>query len=155
MTLARAGAVMSCMFCLALAGACSGPTDEQQIRTLLKDAAAALERGDVDGAAGALSDAYADEAGRTKRDLVRMAAFALREGRVKIWLGDAQVDVRGADAVVRLQAFAIRTAGKVEELADLVPSDARRFDLVLSLQRDGRRWRVGALDGDGIPAVPF
>ncbi len=140
---------------LALGSACSGPSDEQRILDLVKDGAAALEAGEVDEAADALSDAYADASGRSKRDMVRLAAFALRQGRVRIWLREPQVEVRGAEAELRLVAFALQTNSTVEELADLIPTDARRFELALTLRREGRRWKVVAIDGEGIPAAPF
>lgn len=132
----RGAACAAILFAIA---ACAGPSDERRIAQLFEEAAAALEAGRVDDAAGHLSDDYRDAAGRTKRALTAIAHFALRDGPVKIWLRPPQIEVRGDEATAHLEAFALQTAGRVEELADLIPHDARRLQLEARLCARGGR----------------
>jgi hypothetical protein len=50
-----------------------------------------------------------------------------------------------------VQAWAVQRHERVEELEDLIPKDARQFELTVQLARTGDGWKVAAIDGDGIP----
>jgi hypothetical protein len=123
--------------------------DEAKIKKLLDTGVAALEARDSKGAAALLADDYRDAKGRTKDKLKGLTFFVLQQGPILVKLGDVGVTVQGDNAVATLRALAVQGSGQLKTAADLLPTNARAFDLTVKLVRDGSGWLVTAVDGDG------
>jgi hypothetical protein len=67
-----------------------------------------------------------------------------------VHLRDTRVEVDGATARVTTTAYAVQGQPEVRQLRDLVPQDADRLELTLRFAREDGRWRVRAIDGDGL-----
>ena len=140
-----------------LASGCRKETPEAAIRGVLADGVAAIHARDVDRAVRHLSLHYQDRAGRTATDMRQLAFFALKRGPVYVVLGDTRVDVDldGKSARVQTTAYAIQGRPEVRKLADLVPQDADRLDLTVGFVLENARWKVRAIDGDGLVMPGF
>ncbi len=132
---------------LALGGCHKHESPEEQIRKVLDDGAAALEARDAKKAAEVLSDAYKDDAGRDKQKVKGLAFFALQQGPVLVSLQKVDIKVDGDHAAVALKVLAVQGNPTLKTAADLLPSNARAFDLTLSLAHEDDGWRVTAIDG--------
>ena len=136
---------------LALFASCQKKlSDEAQIQQLLKDGVAALEAGDLSAAADLLDDAYLDARKRDKRQMKILALFATRQGRIMLFLRDTQITITGANATVHTTAYGLLGAGNIAKVGDLIPKKARQAKLTLSLHKSEDKWRVTAIDGDGL-----
>lgn len=124
-------------------------TPEAQIRKVLDAGVAALEARDVDAAAALLAEGYEDDAGRTRTRLKQLAFFALQQGPVLVSLQSVDVQVQGDAATVSLQALAVQGAGELKSARDLLPTNARAFNLTARLIRDDDAWLITALDNLG------
>lgn len=132
---------------LALASCATKETPEAQIRKLLDDGAAALEARDAARAAETLSESYRDGAGRTKDKLKGLAFFALQQGPVLVSMQTVDIAVDGARARVTMKVLAIQGSPELKTAKDLLPTNARSFDLTLTMVKDDGDWRVAAIDG--------
>lgn len=146
--------VMALVIVLGAAG-CRSETPEAAIRGVLADGVAAIHARDVDRAARHLSTTYRDRAGRTGTEMRQLAFFALRRGPVYLVLGDTKVEVEldGRAARVTTTVYAVQGRPEVRRLGDLLPQDADRLELTLTFALENGRWKVRAIDGDGL-AVP-
>lgn len=136
-----------------LAGACARDSPEARIRRTLDEAVAALAAKDVSGAGAALDDAYADAGKRSKKDLVRLAFFALQRGPVFVRLQSVDTEVKGETASTHLEVLAVQGAPEVKSAADLLATNARTLELTLSWKKHGADWRVTRIDG--LPSMSF
>lgn len=142
--------VLGALLALGAAGGCrKQETPEAQIRKVLDAGVAALEARDVDAAAALLAEGYKDDAGRTRKRLKQLAFFALQQGPVLVSLQSVDVQVQGEAAMVSLQVLAVQGAGELKSARDLLPTNARAFNLTARLIRDDDAWRITALDGLG------
>ena len=132
------------------ASGCHVDTPEAAIRRVLDDAVAAIHARDVDRAARHLSPTYRDSVGRTAREVQQLGFFVLKRGPVYVLLRDTAVEVDGATARVTTTAYAVQGRPAVRKLRDLAPQDAERLELTLRFAREDGRWRVRAIDGDGL-----
>src|SRR4051794_11850510 len=113
-------------------GACTPKeTPEQQIRKVLDQGAAALEARDAKAAADVLDDAYADSAKRTKKQLQQLAFFALQQGPVLVSMQNVDITVDGANATASLKVLAVQGSPTLKSTKDLLPTNARSFDLTV------------------------
>jgi hypothetical protein len=146
--LARTG-VVALVACVALAAtACRDKeTPEAKIKKVLDEGVAALEARDASRAADVLSDEYGDKKGRDKQKLKQLAFFALQQGPVLVATQSADIQVDGARATVAMKVLAVQGNAELKTAADLLPSNARAFDLTLTLVKEGSDWKVKAIDG--------
>ena len=121
-------------------------TPEAQIRKVLDEGAAALEAQDAPRAADTLADGYQDAAGRTKDKLKGLAFFALQQGPLLVSMQSVDIKVNGDKATVTMKVLAIQGSPALKTARDLLPTNARSFDLALTMIKDGA-WRVAAIDG--------
>ena len=121
-------------------------TPEAQIRKVLDEGAAALEAQDAPRAAEVLSDAYKDGSGRTKDKLKGLAFFALQQGPVLVSMQTVDIQVDGQTAAVTMKVLAIQGSPVLKTAKDLLPTNARSFDLKLTMVKEGD-WKVATLDG--------
>jgi len=134
--------------CAAGAPACSRETPEAAIRRILDDACEALQERDVGRAARHLSPSYKDKLSRTSQQMRGLAFWVLRRGPVTVLLRDTRIQVEGEAATVTTVAHAFQGRTEINRLADLVPQGAQRFELTIAFAREGRHWKVRAIDGD-------
>jgi len=146
----RCAVVMVTLACMLTASGCHEDTPEKAIRRVLDDAVAAIHARDVDRAARHLSPTYRDRLGRTAREVRQLGFFVLRRGPVYVHLRDTNIEVEGAIARVTTTAYAVQGQPEMRKLGDLVPRDAERLELTLRLALEAGRWRVRAIDGDGL-----
>ncbi len=141
---------------LAAAG-CHKETPEAAIRGVLADGVAAIHARDVDRAARHLSLTYHDAAGRSGTEMRQLAFFALKRGPVYVVLADTKVEVEldGQRARVTTTAYVAQGRPEVKKLGDLVPQDADRLELTLTFALEHGRWKVRAIDGDGLALPGF
>ena len=135
---------------IALAGGCHEDTPEAAVRRVLDDGVAALHARDVARAARHLSPAYRDRFGNTATEIRQLAAFTLGRGPVYVLLRDTKIEVEGTSARVTTTAYAVQGQPEVRRLGDLVPRDADRLELTLTFALEGGRWRLRAVDGEGL-----
>jgi hypothetical protein len=137
---------------LALAAACSPKeTPEQQIRKVLDEGAAALEARDSDRAAKSLSDAYKDSAGRDKQKLKALTFFALQQGPVLVSMQTVDIQLDGKEkANVSMKVLAIQGSATLKSAKDLLPTNARSFDLTIAMAKEGSEWKVASIDGINV-----
>jgi hypothetical protein len=138
---------------LALSACTAKETPEQQIRKVLDEGAAALEARDSDAAAKMLSDAYKDDAGRDKQKLKGLAFFALQQGPVLVSMQtvDIQLDATNKEkASVSMKVLAIQGSATLKTAKDLLPTNARSFDLKLAMVKEGSDWKVASIDGINV-----
>lgn len=123
-------------------------TPEQQIRKVLDEGAAALEARDSDRAAETLSDSYKDSAGRDKSKLKGLTFFALQQGPVLVSMQTVDIQLDGKDkANVSMKVLAIQGSATLKTAKDLLPTNARSFDLKIAMAKEGSDWRVASIDG--------
>jgi len=136
---------------------CQKETPEDAIRGVLADGVAAIHARDVDRAARHLSLTYHDQAGRTGTEMRQLAFFALRRGPIYVVLGDTkvEVDLDGKGARVTTTVYAVQGKPEVRKLGDLLPQDADRLELTLTFALENGRWKVRAIDGDGLTVPGF
>ncbi|MBI1946735.1 MAG: hypothetical protein HYS27_13640 [Deltaproteobacteria bacterium] len=137
-----------------LAGAaCERERPEAKIRRALDDGVAALAAKDAKAAGALLADDYADAGKRSKKDLVRLAFFALQRGPVFVRLQSVETEVAGEAATSKVAVLAVQGAPEVKSAADLLATNARTFELTVSWIKDGNDWRITRIDG--LPTLSF
>jgi hypothetical protein len=127
-------------------------TEEDQVRKVIDEGVAALEARDSARAAETLAEDYSDARGRTRDKLKRIAFFVLQQGPVLVRLSDVQIKVEGKSATATIKALAMQGSGELKTAADLLPTNARAFDLTLRFSKESGDWLVTALDGDNAPS---
>lgn len=136
---------------LALSSCSPKETPEQQIRKVLDEGAAALEARDSDRAAKTLSDAYKDSAGRDKSKLKGLTFFALQQGPVLVSMQTVDIQLDGKEkANVSMKVLAIQGSATLVTAKDLLPTNARSFDLKIAMAREGSEWKVASIDGINV-----
>ena len=128
-------------------GCAKQETPEAQIRKVLDEGAAALEAQDAPRAAKVLSESYKDSAGRTKDKLKGLAFFALQQGPVLVSLQTVDIQVNGTRADVTMKVLAIQGSPVLKSAKDLLPTNARSFDLKLAMTQENGAWQVAAING--------
>lgn len=125
-----------------LVAACSRkPSDEEQIRSLLTDAAQAAEEKRVSDVVRAIADDFAGE-GLDKRGVKQLVAFHLLRGSwVGVTISGDVITVDGDTARAVVDVVMVRS-GKGRALTELLPEQAtvHRFSLKLRREKDG--WRA-------------
>ena len=140
---------------MALLAACGGPQDspEQRVRAMVASGEAAAEARKLSRFEDIVAQDYNDPMGRTRRDVLRLAAgYFLRNHSIHllVHIGEIQVqDPQHARATVYV-AMAGSALGGPEQLLAL-QADLYRFDLRLKADEDGRFQVVSA---DWEPALP-
>lgn len=135
---------------LALAACSPKETPEQQIRKVLDEGAAALEARDSDRAAKTLSDAYKDSAGRDKSKLKGLTFFALQQGPVLVSMQTVDIQLDGKEkANVSMKVLAIQGSATLKSAKDLLPTNARSFDLKIAMVKEGE-WKVASIEGINV-----
>jgi len=132
----------------AAVSACTRETPEAAIRRVLDDGCDALQQRDVARAVRHLSDGYKDKLSRTNQQMRGLAFWVLRRGPVTVFLRDTKIEVEGDTATVTTVAHCFLGREHVDRLADLIPQGAQRFELTLRFAREGRAWKIKAIDGD-------
>lgn len=129
--------------------ACSAKgTPEQQIRKVLDEGAAALEARDADRAAKTLADAYTDTSGRDKHKLKGLTFFALQQGPVLVSMQTVDIQLDGKEkANVSMKVLAIQGSATLTSAKDLLPTNARTFDLKIAMAKEGSDWKVASIEG--------
>lgn len=136
---------------LSLLACSSQETPEQQIRKVLDEGAAALEARDADRVAATLSDNYKDGNGRDKQRLKGLAFFALQQGPVLVSMQTVTIALDGKDkANVSMKALALQGSDTLKTAKDLLPTNARSFDLKLAMAKESGDWRVAAIEGINV-----
>src|SRR4051812_29900964 len=104
---------------------------------MLDAGAAALEARDAQKAAAVLADDYKDKSGRTKDKLKGLTFFALQQGPVLVSMQNVIIDVAGDSAHVKMKALAVQGNSELKTAADLLPTNAKAFDLTLDVKKVG------------------
>lgn len=151
---ARRGATALAMMAVLagmLASSCTEKlSDEEQIRRVLDEGVAHLEKGDSAAAADLLSDSYLDTNKRTKKTMKRIAFFVLQRGPIRAVLRDVKIDVKGQNATATFTAVAVQGNAKIESLSDVVPTGGRQLEMTVSFYKEDGTWRVMGMEGDGM-----
>lgn len=140
------------------------PSDEEQIRILLVDAARATEEKRIGDAVRDVSERFHGE-GLDRREVKQLvAAHVLRGTWVSVSIAGTKIDVRGELARAAADVVLSRS-GKGAPLAELLPEQASVHRFLLDLAREegkwkvvGARWRPVTLEeavvGPELPAEP-
>ena len=140
------------------------PSDEEQIRILLVDAARATEEKRIGDAVRDVSERFHGE-GLDRREVKQLvAAHVLRGTWVSVTIAGTKIDVRGELARAAADVVLSRS-GKGTPLAELLPEQASVHRFLLDLAREegkwkvvGARWRPVTLEeavvGPELPAEP-
>lgn len=147
---ARVAASLGCLLLLGLTAACRAKeTSEVLIRKTLDAGAAALEARDVEGASAVLADDYKDDRGRSRKQLKQLAFFALQQGPVLVSMQSVDIHVEGMVADVTMKVLAVQGSAELKTARDLLPTNARAFDLTLRMTNTTDGWKVAAINGLG------
>lgn len=136
---------------MGLGAGCHRDRPEDVIRRTLDEAIEALGKKDAREAGAVLADDFVDDAGRTKKDLVRLAFLALQRGPVFVKVSSLDTTVEGSRATSSVQVLAVQGAAQVKSAADLLDTNARRFELTLSWRKEGSDWLLTRVEG--LPRV--
>jgi hypothetical protein len=140
------------------------PSDEEQIRTLLSDAARAAEEKRIGDAVRDVSERFHGE-GLDRREVKQLvAAHVLRGTWVSVTIAGTKIDIRG-DLARAAADVVLSRSGKGTPLAELLPVQASVHRFLLDLAREegkwkvvGARWRPVTLEeavvGPELPAEP-
>jgi uncharacterized protein YneF (UPF0154 family) len=140
------------------------PSDEEQIRTLLVDAARAAEEKRIGDAVRDVSERFRGE-GLDRREVKQfVAAQVLRGTWVSVTLAGTKIDVRNEVARAACDVVLSRS-GKGTPLAELLPEQASVHRFLLELAREDGKWKVvgarwrpvsveEAVAGPELPAEP-
>ena len=132
---------------LACAG-CGGPSPEEQVRALIAAGEQRAEAKDVRGLLDLVADDYADDAGRDRRELGAVLAFALQQyERVFLYVRIDRIAITGEGTAEATLFVAIAGA----EIAD--PSELPR--LSADLGRVSLRLAVGGGKGFQVAAADW
>lgn len=129
---------------LLLLSACAGPADapEQQIARLVENGEAAAEARSVDRLKELMAPDYADESGRHRRDVLRLAqVYFLGHRSIHLLTRVQDIQIQGPDTATAI-VLAGMTGTPVDDMDALLNqrADLVRFDLRLA--RDGDDWQV-------------
>src|SRR6266702_2535428 len=117
------------------------PSDEEQIRTLLVDAARAAEEKRIGDAVRDVSERFRGE-GLDRREVKQLvAAHVLRGTWVSVAIAGTKIDVRGELARAAADVVLSRS-GKGTPLAELLPEQASVHRFLLDLAREEGKWKV-------------
>ena len=116
---------------------------------MLLAGAKALDDNKMSDAMDVISEQYGDSAKRDKKQLKGILFIALRRGPVWVALRDIVVTLDGAKASASLNAFAMQGKAKIETLGDVIPDQARKFELEIKLMKDDDTWTITAIEGLG------
>ena len=140
----RCGAMKrALLLALLLASACTKPTEEQRIHSMLEKARKSAEGGKVASVVDHVSKDF--QSGEIDRDGVKaiLLSEVLKGGGapISIFRRNESIQVKGTEATAGFDALLTRS--DPAHLHGLVPSDAQtyRFDLTLRKEDDGE-WRV-------------
>ena len=133
-----------------LTSGCHEDTPEAAVRRVLDEGVAAIHARDLERAARHLSPAYRDRFGNTATEIRQLAFALLWRGPVYVVLRDTKIEVDGATARVTMTAYAVQGQPELRKLSDLIPRDAERFELTLTFALEDGRWRLRAVDGEGL-----
>lgn len=150
----RAFVTAAMLVALVGTGCTERESPEAKIRKVLDAGVTALEARDVDAAAATLAEGYKDDGGRTKTQLKRLAFFALQQGPVLVALQSVDVTVEKGAATAKLKVLAVQGSAQLKSARDLLPTNARAFDLVVRLVDKDDDWLVTAIDGLGSSSFP-
>ena len=140
------------------------PSDEEQIRAVLADAARAAEEKRIGDVVRDVSERFRGE-GLDRREVKQLvAAHVLRGTWVSVTIAGAKIDIRGELARAACDVVLSRS-GKGTPLAALLPEQASVHRFLLDLAREegkwkvvGARWRPVTLEeavaGPELPAEP-
>jgi len=117
------------------------PSDEEQIRTLLVDAARAAEEKRIGDAVRDVSERFRAE-GMDRREVKQVvAAHVLRGTWVSVSIAGAKVAIRGELARAAADVVFSRS-GKGTPVAELLPERASVHRFLLDLAREEGKWKV-------------
>jgi hypothetical protein len=128
--------------CITLWVSCGPKTDEDQIRELMKEAGQHIEKKDITGLMGLLSDDYADFRGRDKtqtRDMVQ-TYFQEFRGIVIHVLGTRIDGINFEEAII--QTDAALSSGGAKALRKLLPVSTDNYRFMIKLTKKGDRWLI-------------
>lgn len=141
---ARRGAIVALLAALLLCAACSSPrtSQEEQVRALIRNAAAAAERKDLGALRELVSERYADDQGQNKRGVEGLLRLQfLRNQSVHLYTRIQSVTLPMPDRA-RAAVLVAMAGVPIASEADLpaLRADLHRFEL--DLQREDGAWRV-------------
>lgn len=119
-----------------------GPTDEDQIRAIIHDAARAAEDKRIGDAVRGLSDRFQGQQGLDKATAKQFVAFQVLRGTwTSVSVVGEKIKVEG-DTARSIVDVVMSRSGKGTKLAELLPETAsvHRFDFRWARERDG--WKV-------------
>lgn len=126
------------------------PTDEQQIRALLEDAARAAEEKRIADVVRGVSERFEGH-GLDRREVQRLvAAHVLRGAWVSVTITGDRIEVR-SDGARALVDVLLSRSGRDTPLAQLLPEQATVHRFALQLAREEEGWRVVAAAWRPIP----
>jgi hypothetical protein len=144
----KRGYLFISLLCIVLlATACGrGGSPEDQVKRFVKAGEEAAEARDIGALKELISEEYADGRGRSRRDIVAIAARYLLSNRdIHILTRIGELVFSGPDRV-DLVLFVAMTGRNVSDLDTLLNmrADLYRFDLRLA--REGGHWRLAGAD---------
>jgi ketosteroid isomerase-like protein len=142
----RALAHAALALALAACGGDAPPTPEEEVRALVEAFARAADQRDAGAALELISDAYADENGRDKRELHGVVAgYFLRNEAIHVVTRVKTVRLAEPPTQASVDAVAALTGAPVADPGEIagLDADVYRFELEARREDDGR-WRVSS-----------
>lgn len=122
---------------------CSRATsDEERIRTIIKEGAAAVEERSLKGVMRHISEDYRDDFGND-RNSVKGFLFAkmMRGEKTGVFITSVDVEIKGDVSLVEISA--IFTRGKeVKSVKDLLPEEMSRERISLVFKKIDNEWKI-------------
>ena len=150
----RAAPVVVSLALVFFGGGCGGPADpEAKLRTLLEETERAVEARDLGPVKDAIAEAYRDDAGRDKRELVRyLAGIILRNQNIHLATRVQALSVDAGGERGDVTMIAALASGPIASLADLTRLRGDVYQLEFSFVDEAGVW--GLSHARWRPAVP-
>jgi hypothetical protein len=132
--------------------ACSSKsqTPTEQVTKFIHQGIKAIENNQIGDVTSLLSETYQDPDGRTKKKMKRLVFFVLRRGSVTIFLENLQIQFKNDEATVDCELIGLQGHHKIKDIKDLLPKNAKRFNLKLKIAKEEDQWKLRSMSGDGF-----
>lgn len=142
--------VTALLLALLLGGCGSGDSPEEQVRRYVAGAEAAVESRSLGDLKDLIAETYKDDQGRTRRDIVAIAARYLYANKNIHVLTRIDALTFPAQDQARLAVYAALTGQNVSDLDALLNMQADLYRFDVELRQIGGEWRL--VNADWRPA---
>ncbi len=137
--------------CMLITGCGKGTSDEELLKALVRDTATLIEKKDVKAALKHFSDDFADDKGNDKKMVKSLLLVQmLRGGKIKIYIRDVKVEVKGDKALLDVRSFVVRGD---EAETDIIPDERQGLRMSIVCQKEKGEWKYLSAEWGEVGAL--